>query len=57
MESSQVPDEIAIQVDIHEVQIHLKWEGYDIALPLTVCRMVSESTAYLVEQVGGPTPG
>ncbi len=57
MESIQVPDEIAIQVDIHEVQIHLKWEGYDIVLPLTVCRMVSESTAYLVEQVGGPTAG
>ncbi len=54
MESIQVPDEIAVQVDMNEVQIHLKWEGYDIALPLTVARLVADSTTYLVEQVGGP---
>jgi hypothetical protein len=54
MESIQVPDEVAVQVDMHEVQIHLKWEGYDIALPLNVARMVSDATTHLVEQVGGP---
>jgi hypothetical protein len=56
MESIQVPDEdnVAVQVDMHEVQIHLKWPGYDLALPLNVARLVSDATAYLVEQVGGP---
>lgn len=54
MESIQVPDEIAIQEDMHEVQIHLKWDQYDIALPLTVARLVADATTHLVEQVGGP---
>lgn len=54
MESIQVPDEIAVQVDMHEVQIHLKWPGYDIALPLEVARLVADATTHLVEQVGGP---
>lgn len=54
MDSIQVPDEIAIDVNMHEVQIHLKWQGYDIALPLHVARQISEATNYLVEQVGGP---
>jgi hypothetical protein len=54
MDSIQVPDEVAVQVDMREVQIHLKWEGYDIALPLPVARLVADSTTYLVEQVGGP---
>jgi hypothetical protein len=54
MESIQVPDEVAVQVDMHEVQIHLKWEGYDIALPLHIARLVSDATTHLVEQAGGP---
>lgn len=54
MESIQVPDEVAVQVDMHEVQIHLKWGDYDIALPLTVARLVADATTHLVEQVGGP---
>jgi hypothetical protein len=54
MESIQVPDEVAVQVDMHEVQIHLKWAEYDIALPLHVARLVADATAHLVEQVGGP---
>ncbi|MDQ2744958.1 MAG: hypothetical protein M3Z66_22055 [Chloroflexota bacterium] len=54
MESIQVPDNVAIQVDMNEVQIHLKWPGYDIALPLMVARLVANDTAHLVEQVGGP---
>jgi hypothetical protein len=53
MESIQVPDEIAVQVDMNEVQIHLKWDQYDIALPLHVARLVSDATTHLVEQVGG----
>ncbi len=56
MESIQVPDEIAVQVDMHEVQIHLKWENYDIALPLTVARLVSDATDRLIQSVGGPHP-
>ena len=54
MNSIQVPDEIAVQVDLHEVQVHLKWDDYDIALPLYVARQVSEATTHMVEQVGGP---
>lgn len=56
MESIQVPDEdqVAIQVDLHEVQIHVKWPDYDIALPLNVARLVADATTLLVEQVGGP---
>lgn len=51
MQSIQVPDEVAVQVDLHEVQIHLKWEGYDIALPVTVARLVADATTHLVERV------
>ena len=54
MESIQVPDEVAVQVDMNEVQIHLKWDGYDMALPLHIARLVSDATTHLVEQVGGP---
>lgn len=54
MESIQVPDEVAVQVDMHEVQIHVKWNEYDIALPLNVARLVADATTHLVEQVGGP---
>lgn len=58
MENIQVPDEVAVQVNMNEVQIHLKWGEYDIALPLTVARLVADATTHLVEQVGGPlTPG
>jgi len=56
MESIQVPDEIAVQVDMHEVQIHLKWDNYDIALPLNVARLISDATDQLIERVGGPRP-
>jgi len=54
MESIQAPDQVAVQVDMHEVQVHVKWDGYDIALPLTVARLVSDATAQLVEWVDGP---
>jgi hypothetical protein len=54
MESIQVPDEVTLRVDMHEVQLHLIWEEYDIALPLTVCRLVADNTRHLVQQVGGP---
>jgi hypothetical protein len=53
MNNVQVPDEVAVQVDMREVQIHLTWDGHDIALPLHVARMVAEATTHLVEQVGG----
>lgn len=55
MQSIQVPDEtgVAVQVDLHEVQIHVKWDEYDIAFPLNVARLVADSTTYLVQQVGG----
>lgn len=54
MESIQVPDEVTIQVDMREVQIHLKWSQYDIAIPLDVARQLTIATDQLVEQVGGP---
>lgn len=54
MENIQVPDEVTLQVDMHEVQIHLKWPEYDIAIPLHVLRQLSTATDELVEQVGGP---
>jgi hypothetical protein len=54
MESIQVPDEVAVQVDMHEVQIHVKWDEYDIALPLHIARLVADATTHLVEQAGGP---
>ncbi len=54
MESIQVPDQVAVQVDMREVQIHLKWNDHDIALPLPVARLVADATTHLVEQVDGP---
>jgi len=56
MTSIQVPDEdqVAVQVDMREVQIHLKWPDHDIAIPLNVARELADATTYLVEQVGGP---
>lgn len=54
MESIQVPDEVTVQVDMREVQIHLKWPQYDIAMPLHILRQLSIATDQLVEQVGGP---
>lgn len=59
-QSIQVPDtdNTAVRVDMNEVQIHLKFPGYDIAIPVDVARMLADATTYLVEQVGGPlTPG
>lgn len=56
MQSIQVPAEVAVQVDLHEVQIHLKWGEYDMALPLTVARLVADATAKLVETVPGARP-
>jgi hypothetical protein len=54
MENIQAPDEVAVRVDLHEVQIHLTWPDYDIALPLHVARMVADATTHLVEDAGGP---
>lgn len=54
MESIQVPDEVAVRADMHEVQIHLSWSEYDIALPLHVARLVADTTTHLVEQVDRP---
>lgn len=54
MESIQVPDQVTIQVNMHEVQVHVIWEGHDIAIPLHVLRQLSTATDQLVEQVGGP---
>lgn len=54
MESIQVPDEVTVRVDMHEVQVHLSWPEYDIALPLHILRQLSTATDQLVEQVGGP---
>lgn len=54
MDSIQVPDEVTIQVNMHEVQVHVIWEGYDIALPLHILRQLGTATDQLVEQVGGP---
>lgn len=56
MNNIQVPDEdqVAVQVDMHEAQIHIKWPDHDIAIPLNVLRELTDATTYLVEQVGGP---
>jgi hypothetical protein len=54
MESIQVPDEVTIQVNMHEVQVHVIWPAHDIAFPLHVLRQLSIATDELVEQVGGP---
>lgn len=54
MESIQVPDEVVVRVDMHEVQLHLAWNEYDIAIPLHVARQLSIATDQLVEQAGGP---
>ena len=40
------------EANYHEVQIHLKWEEYDIAIPLHVARQLAEATDQLVEHVG-----
>jgi hypothetical protein len=53
MESIQVPDQVAVQADMREVQIHVKWEGYDIALPVHVARLIADAAAQLVEQGPG----
>lgn len=50
MESIQVPDEVAVQVDMREVQIHVKWEEYDIALPLHIARLISDASTHLVQE-------
>src|SRR5947209_20475240 len=52
METIQVADQVAIEVNLHEVQIHLKWDEYDIAIPLHVARQLAEGTDQLVEHVG-----
>jgi hypothetical protein len=54
MESIQVPDEVTIQVNMHEVQVHVIWEGHDIAIPLHILRQLTTATDQLVEGVGGP---
>ncbi|HZU11843.1 MAG TPA: hypothetical protein VFB58_03310 [Chloroflexota bacterium] len=54
MTSIQVPDQVEVDVNMHEVQIHLRFPDYDIAIPLHVCRQLSTATDYLVEQAGGP---
>ena len=53
MENVQVPDQVAVQADMHEVQIHVKWDEYDIALPLHVARMVADQVTLLVERDPG----
>jgi hypothetical protein len=52
MESIQVPDQVAVGADMHEVQVHVRWDEYDIALPVHVARLVADAAAQLVEGVG-----
>jgi hypothetical protein len=54
MESIQVPDEVTVRADMHEVQVHLSWNQYDIAIPLHVARQLIITTDELVERAGGP---
>ena len=52
METIQVADQVSVEANYHEVQVHLKWDEYDIAIPLHVARLLAETTGQLVEHVG-----
>jgi hypothetical protein len=52
MDSIQVPDQVAVRADMHEVQVHVRWDEYDIALPVHVARLVTDAAAQLVEGMG-----
>jgi hypothetical protein len=52
MDTIQVADHVAVEANYREVQVHLKWDEYDIAIPLHVARQLAEVTDQLVEHVG-----